>query len=583
MLTEEQLEYIPEVLRPLFQNLEHEVICDVAKRIQKTLAYTRTAELEAQALQKLGFSPSVIRSRAMKLLNADAEFRKQVAKNTLEHKNEVKKILREITNEAYSRNDLLFADMGDLSYLDDLRTWKSHGKELTDKSYLHDLVEGISRQTRGELTNITRTTGFKTMAGFESIQDTYRRELDKALIKVCTGIFSQESVIYDVIHELAHSGLRTIDYGTGKHMQIDTAVKLAVRTGAHQLSEQMTAANVERSGENLIYVSRHWGARNKGTGHVNHQEWQGKVYYIKPKKNYKEEAKRIGQDYIMDLWYATGYSMDGAHTNDPLGLNGYNCRHNTYVFFEGIDKITDTMKGEPEPQPIEIDGKQYDYYAITQKMRYMERSIRALKREREALTALNMDTKEVKAKIRNKTAEYEKFCEKCGMKAKLNRLRYDNGTSDIQKTEVYKEYREKVLRQNDSILRIPQIPSSIVSEKIKAGEYSTKLSRQQYAKHKQGTPQYEDYLKSRQKVGGNPQSILTVSEKEVQDIIENKAGSGIIRVDKNGNALPKEQITCDKVVGKYYFSGTYIETKKATIHYSKKNAHLVPERGENYD
>lgn len=444
MLTDEQLEYISDVLRPLFQYLEHEVIVDVARRIKESLAYTRTAEIEAQSLSRLGYSPARIRKEAMKLLRSDAEFRKIVAKNTLEHKKQVKKLLREITDEAYKRNDMLFSDMGDLSYLDDLRVWKSNGSDLTDDSYLHDLVNGIGRQTRDELTNITRTTGFKTIAGFESIQDTYRRELDKALIKICTGTFSKEEVIYDVIHDLAHSGLRTIDYGSGRHKQLDTAVKLAVRTGGHQLSEQISANNILNSGENLVYVSRHWGARNTGTGHANHEQWQGKVYYIKPGKNYGEEAKRIGQDYITDLWYATGYSMDGAHPNDPLGLNGYNCRHKTYVFFEGVSKISDIQKEEPEPAPVEINGKMYDYYAMSQKMRAMERNIRALKREREALTTLGMDAKDIKARIKKKTAEYEAFCDKYGLKAKLNRLRYDNGTADISKTKAYKDYRNSV-------------------------------------------------------------------------------------------------------------------------------------------
>ena len=444
MLTDEQLEYISDVLRPLFQYLEHEVIVDVARRIKESLAYTRTAEIEAQSLLRLGYSPARIRKEAMKLLRSDAEFRKIVAKNTLEHKKQVKKLLREITNEAYKRNDMLFSDMGDLSYLDDLRVWKSNGSDLTDDSYLHDLVSGIGRQTRDELTNITRTTGFKTIAGFESIQDTYRRELDKALIKICTGTFSKEEVIYDVIHDLAHSGLRTIDYGSGRHKQMDTAVKLAVRTGGHQLSEQISANNILNSGENLVYVSRHWGARNTGTGHANHEQWQGKVYYIKPGKNYGEEAKRIGQDYITDLWYATGYSMDGEHQNDPLGLNGYNCRHKTYVFFEGVSKISDIQKEEPEPAPVEINGKMYDYYAMSQKMRAMERNIRALKREREALTTLGMDAKDIKARIKKKTAEYEAFCDKYGLKAKLNRLRYDNGTADITKTKAYKDYRNSV-------------------------------------------------------------------------------------------------------------------------------------------
>lgn len=463
MLTEQQEEIISEALRPLFQYLEQEVIVSVASRIQETLTYSRTAELEAQALQKLGYSPARIRKEAMKILKADPEYRKVVAKNTLEHKKLVKKKLREIEREAFKQGDAIFSNMGELAYLDDLRIWKEAGKELTDKSFLPQLVNAISEQTKGELKNLTRTTGFKTMAGFESLQGTYRRELDQAMIKICTGTFSREQVIYDVIHHLAHSGLRTIDYGTGKSMQLDSAVKLALRTGSHQLAEKITDHNIQETGENLVYVSKHWGARNTGKGVANHAAWQGKVYYIYP-GNYEEEAKRIGQDSIEDLYIKTGYSMDASHASNPLGLLGYNCRHRKYAWFLGVSTFPDE---DPEPAPIQIDGKTYDYYAMTQKQRGMERDIRALKREREALTKLDMDVKEIKAKIKAKTADYEYFCERYGMPAKMNRLRYDGGTADVTKTKAYKDYRNSITdSQKNGIIELSR--EKFVSGSFKA-------------------------------------------------------------------------------------------------------------------
>ena len=53
MLTDEQEEIISQAIRPLFEYLEQEVICDVARRISESLAYTRTVELEVEHLQKL--------------------------------------------------------------------------------------------------------------------------------------------------------------------------------------------------------------------------------------------------------------------------------------------------------------------------------------------------------------------------------------------------------------------------------------------------------------------------------------------------------------------------------------------------
>lgn len=579
-LTDEQLEIISEALLPLFQYLEKEVIIDVARRIKKTLTYSRTAELQAMSMRELGYSPAKIRKEAMKLLNSDKEFRKAVAKNTLEYKRDIRKLINDITKEAYKANNEIVAGAGNMSWIDDLSVWKDAGKELGDNSFLQQMVDTFTAQTAGELKNMTQTTGFKTMSGFEAVENVYKRELDKAVIKICSGTFGTDKVVNDVVHDLAQSGLRSIDFSSGYSMQLDTAARLAIRTGCHQMAAKVTDKNMEQSGENLVYVSKHWGARNTGIGHANHEQWQGKVYFIKDGTNYSVEAKRIGQDRIASLWYATGYSADGTHENDPLGLNGYNCRHHHYVWFEGVSELP---KETPEPKPVTINGKTYDYYAMTQKMRSMERSIRALKREKEALGKLGMDTAEVQAKIQKRTTEYRNFCKEAGVRAKDNRLRYEANTTDLKKTKAWQTYKMSLDSKEKELLRIPQIPASSVSKKIQDGEYSTKLKVQEYQKHVEGTVKYSEYLQARQAKNGNPQSILTISAEEAQKIIENKAGTGIIKVDNKGNARPQEQITCDKIIGKYYYNGTYIKTKKAVIHYSKRGAHIVPIRGNNYD
>ena len=589
MLTDEQLEYISAAIVPLFQYLEKEVIADIARRIAKTLTYSRTAELQAIAMMKLGYSPAKIRKEVMKMLNADPDFRKAVAKNTLEYKREVRKIINDITKAAYKANEEIVAGAGNMSWANDLSVWKEAGKELTDNSYLKELMDAFTAQTNGELKNMTQTTGFKTMSGYEGIENAYRRELDKAVIKICSGTFSQDKVVRDVVHDLAQSGLRSIDFASGYSMQLDTAARLAVRTGCHQLAGKIQDENIKQTGENLVYVSKHWGARNTGTGHANHEQWQGRVYFIKEGKDYSEEAKRIGQDYITDLWRATGYSVDGAHESNPTGLYGYNCRHRHYVWFEGASSFPKNHY-EKEPAPVTIDGKTYDYYAMTQKMRAMERNIRALKREKEAEEALGNDTRELQVKIKEKTAKYKEFCKMCGVPEETSRLRYECGTADLKKTKAWDSYAMQlkgmesgINKPNKDLIRIPQIPASTIIQKIRSGEYSTKLSIQQYDKHCKGTTKYNEYLQSRQNKGGNPQSIISVSAEMAQKIIETKAGTGIIKVDRLGNPRPQEQVTCDFVVGKYYFRGEYIDTKKCTIHYGKKGSHIVPERGENYD
>lgn len=538
MLSEEQLEIISDAIVPLFQYLEKEVIADIARRIAKTLTYSRTAELQAIAMMKLGYSPARIRKDAMKMLNADPDFRKAVAKNTLEYKREVRKIINDITKEAYKANDDIVANAGNMAWVNDLSVWKSAGKELKDNSFLQQLVDSFAAQTAGELKNITQTTGFKVMSGYEVIENAYRRELDKAVIKICSGTFSQDKVVRDVVHDLAQSGLRSVDFASGYSMQLDTASRLAIRTGCHQLAGKVQDKNIEQTGENLVYVSKHWGARNKGVGHANHEQWQGRVYFIKEGQDYREEAKRIGQDCITDLWRATGYSADGTHESDPTGLYGYNCRHNHYAWFEGASSLP---KEQPQPKPVTINGKTYDYYAMTQKMRSMERNIRALKREKEALNTLGIDTKEISARIKSKTAEYKDFCNACGVPASTSRLRYECGTSDLKKTKAWKSFDNVVKASKDGIINVEKTslfadPNSITQEVLRNGgvnrNYYDNEGKQikQISNHNHGNAtrhpfgkngeHAHDYVWEKGKLVGRPVRELSESErKENRDIL----------------------------------------------------------------
>lgn len=136
---------------------------------------------------------------------------------------------------------------------------------------------------------------------------------------------------------------------------------------------------------------------------------------------------------------------------------------------------------------------------------------------------------------------------------------------------------------DDNLLRIPQISASTITQKVRDGEYSLKLSVQQFDKHVEGTREYQQYMESRINKGLNAQSKLNISRDEASKIIEKYSGTGIIKVRRDGTPLNIEQITVDRVIGSYMQHGEWVETKKAAIHYSRKGAHIVPIKGNNYD
>ena len=442
-------------MSPLFQYLEQEVIADIARRISKTMKYTRTAENMAVSMYRKGYSPAYIRKEAMKKLNADKDFRKEVAKNTVEYKKEISKLIQKIENDAYKAGDKILAAAGDMAWYDDLAVWKQAGKLLTTSaSTLSMLVDGIKKQTKGEMKNLTRTLGFKTKSGFASVGNAYRNELDKAMIKLMSGTFSQEQVFNDTVRNLAQSGIKTVTYGN-RAENLDVAVSRALRTGAHQIAGEIQNNNIKEMGENLVYVQEHAGARNTGVGVANHEEWQGKVYYIKPGTDYSEEAKRVEQQNIEDLWECTGYSVDNMHINDPAGLFGYNCRHLYNVWFEGISSLP---AKQPVKPPVVWNGKVLDFYAQTQEARKQERNIRALKRERDALERTGQDTTEIKKKLSEAGRKYKQFCKVCKFPPNTTRTRYESGTADLTKTKAYREY-------NDTCNKIRESRKEVDKEK----------------------------------------------------------------------------------------------------------------------
>lgn len=441
-LNDEQLEVISKALVPLFDDLETSVISDIARRVKKTMTYTRTAELMAMEMKKLGYSPNKIRTEVLKTLKATPEYAKEVEKNTLEYKKAVDKIIKDTVARAKEEGNQLVANSGNMSWVNDMSVWESNGVPLTDNTFLPVLVKAIQAQISDGIMNLTKTTGFKGMFGYESVRNMYNRVLNDAVLKVTTGTFSRDTAIRDAIHEMAQSGLRTIDYENGRSVQLDSAVRLCVRTGCAQLSAKITDENIKASGQNLVQVSSHWGARNRGTGIENHEEWQGKVYYIEPQHDYAEEAKRIHQDSIEDLWEKTGYSVDGKHTNNPLGLYGFNCRHRLYPFYEGV---SEPLVFPPEPSPVVVDGKELDWYAQSQKMRQMEWKIRNLKREKEALKKFGADKEsiaKVDVKISEASRKYNQFCKDIDQRPRTENVRYEVGSTDLHKTQAYKDYQK---------------------------------------------------------------------------------------------------------------------------------------------
>ena len=281
-------------------------------------------------------------------------------------------------------------------------------------------IEAIRMQTEDTMRNITRSMGFG-MRGIDGsivvsdIQQTYQLILDKAEIKVLSGVQSYNEAIRGGIAEMANSGLigEWVEYSdeTGKvyhRNRVDVAVRRAVMTGVTQVSSKYSEQAAQDFDTPYREVSAHRGARDKDgvNGWENHKAWQGKVYSV-----------RSGDKYP-NIYTVTGWgAVDG--------LEGVNCRHMHYPFIDGISErtYTDEELRDIDRPPFKYQGREYSAYEATQKQRAIETAIRAVKRREEAFKAVGDNDAYMAAKVRKNRLydEYKAFSKAADLPIQMDR------------------------------------------------------------------------------------------------------------------------------------------------------------------
>lgn len=118
----------------------------------------------------------------------------------------------------------------------------------------------------------------------------------------------------------------------------------------------------------------------------------------------------------------------------------------------------------------------------------------------------------------------------------------------------------------------------IMRERIKDGEYNLKLQWQKYAEHVEGTPQYQNTVKTRKK---DELSRLSISFEKAQELITLYSGSGEPRYNKVNGVLKVSNVefcTANQVIGQYFDAGKqeYVDTRRFALYHGKKGSHIVP-------
>ena len=403
--TPELLDALPEELAELYRALEDTLLGEICSRLQLK---DQLNEVTVQDIRAL-------RSHGIDLKDIEKAIRKTAGIS--------EKKLKELLDDVVAKNQAYYSELIDLARVTQPET-------LVDAA----TVDAIRRQTQDTFRNLTASMGFLVDAGRVMLKpaDAYQWALNSAVLQVQSGAISYNQAIKTAVQQLADSGLKVVDYESGVHRQIYTAVRTAVMTGVNQICAKYTEQSAEWLDTPYFEVSAHAGARDKPgrSPWSSHKAWQGRVY-----------STRNG-----DI-YPNIYEVCGLGAVD--GLEGANCRHKRSVWVEGVSERTYTdeqLEHIDDGLGCTFDGKAYTAYEATQMQRRIENSIRKLKREKTAYNAAGLTEEEqaVSIRIRRLNAKYKAFSKAAGLPEQRERVRVTYGAdlTDIKKFAPLKEYGE---------------------------------------------------------------------------------------------------------------------------------------------
>ena len=376
MLTEQDFIKIEKQAVQIYQNLELQIIEEIATRIAN-FGYANTVVInDLRIAQEMGF------------LYQD-----------------IVRLVAEYNNTTYENVNQIFYEAGEKTLNFDDKIYKEAGLNPTplkqDES-IKQIMNATINRTSGNLQNLCMTTA-------ATGQTQFINAINNAYLYTSTGVKSYTQAIIDEITNIGQQGA-LIQYPNGRTMSIESAIRMNIVTSVNQNCGKLQEARAEKLGWDLMELTAHSGAR------PSHMEWQGKIVSRSGQKGYLS---------LRDIGYG-----------EVTGFKGINCRHDWYPYYKGSARTyTQKELNKWKNEKVEYNGKKISKYEATQKQRAFERKIRQdkkdLKAQQAILTSNNKDIdieqvqneiRNIKAKQKEHNAQLNDFLKQTGLRKDNSRL-----------------------------------------------------------------------------------------------------------------------------------------------------------------
>lgn len=348
MLTEQDFIRIEKQAVQIYQNLELQIIEEIATRIAN-FGYANTVVInDIKIAQEMG------------ILYQD-----------------IVELVAEYNNTSYEEVNRIFTEASETSLSYDDEIYKEAGldpKPLAQSESIKQIMNVAIQRTSGNLQNLCMTTA-------NTAQTQFYNAINSAYMFTSTGVKSYTQAILDEIKNISKQGA-VIQYPSGAKRSIESAIRTNVMTAVNQNCGKLQELRADEMDWDLMELTAHGGSR------LEHAQWQGKIVSRSGQRGYLS---------LKDIGYGT-----------VTGFKGVNCRHDWYPYFKGSTKsYAQKELTNWKNEKVEYNGQMISMYDATQKQRYFERQIRQdkknLKAQQAILTSNNsdIDIEQVQNEIRN--------------------------------------------------------------------------------------------------------------------------------------------------------------------------------------
>lgn len=388
MFKPNEIEHFSMMFDEQMKALENQVMEDIVRRIRINGEITRSADWQINRLIQLGMSKKDIENALKTHLKISDE--------------DIREMYENIIEEGYARDNDIYNGAG------------IERIPYEENEELQQLISATAQQTGGEMKNISQSLGFAVKGKngkleFTPIAEYYQNTLDSAISGIASGVFDYNTVLKRVVSELTNSGLRTVEYASGRSSRIEVAARRSVMTGLSQLTAKVNESNAEELGTDMFETTWHSGARPE------HQVWQGR-------------------------WYTKKQLVSVCGLGSVTGLCGANCYHSYFPVIPGLSEPTYTEEqlsemNRKENTPTDYYGREYTKYEALQRQRRLETAMRAQRQKIHLLKVGEADEDDIinaRCRYRGISQEYTRFSKAMNLPEQRQRVTVD-GLGDIGK------------------------------------------------------------------------------------------------------------------------------------------------------